>query len=125
MPRLESRLDLPPWEVALLEGGPSLEEQAIAEGAPGQAHEEPGEAVVALKDSLGDSPAPGSSEPIREEGEVPLGDHRSSPHDGPQLLRGNVQAHPPPSKVLPFVGREPGGRRPAGGHGPASVLSNT
>lgn len=66
-------------EVTLLEGRPSLEEQTLPKRTPGKSHQEPGQAVVPLKDSLRDAAAAGPGQTIREKREIALGDHELRP----------------------------------------------
>jgi hypothetical protein len=79
-------------EVAALERSTALEDQRPAKGRTRQAHEEPGEAVVALEDGLDNAAAAGAGEPIRKEGQVSLWNHGSCPHEGAKLAGLDVDA---------------------------------
>lgn len=66
-------------KIALLEGSPTLEQEALAERVPGEPHQEPRETVVALEDGLWDPATTGPGQAIREKGEVTLRNHGVMP----------------------------------------------
>lgn len=89
-------------KVALLQGRPSLEQQTLEEGTPGEPDQEPRQTVVPLEDSLGDAAAASTGQAIRQEGKMPLRDHGSGCCDRVKLLRTHVEPQSPSAKVLAF-----------------------
>jgi hypothetical protein len=109
-------------EVAALEGRTALEHERLAKRRPRQAHEEPSQAVVAFEDRLDDAATTGAGEAVRQQREVALRNHRSSPHERSQLLRFDVDANPPPRVPRSFGGHERIERRVSRGQRRAKPL---
>jgi hypothetical protein len=85
---------------ARFERGPALEDEAIPKRTARQPDQEPREGVITLHDSLRNAPASALGEALGKKREVPLGDHGSGPHDGPEFVGVDVQLKAPPAQAL-------------------------